>query len=74
MGLGTYVWGRRILSAAASLMLAALVATPVAAQVKPGDVITSANATTVSNLVSPGVYVRVQKGMRMDIVPTQRVD
>ncbi|MFZ0657843.1 MAG: DUF1329 domain-containing protein [Candidatus Binataceae bacterium] len=74
MGLGTYVWGRRILSAAASLMLAALVATPVAAQVKPGDVITSANATTVRNLVSPGVYVRVQKGMRMDIVPTQRVD
>ena len=74
MGLGTYVWERRILSAAASLMLAALVATPVAAQVKPGDVITAANATTVRNLVSPGVYVRIQKGMRMDIVSTQRVD
>jgi hypothetical protein len=42
--------------------------------VKPGDVITAQNAAQVKNLVSPGVYVRVQKGMRMDIVPTQRVD
>ena len=74
MGLGTRLWGTRILSAAASLILAAVVATPALAQVKPGDVITSANAATVRNLVSPGVYVRVQKGMRMDIVPTQRVD
>jgi hypothetical protein len=44
------------------------------AQVKPGDFITSSNASKVKNLVPPGVYYKVQKGMSMKIVPTERVD
>ncbi len=44
------------------------------AQVKPGEVITPDNAYKVKNLVSPGVFYKVQRGMTMDIVPTQRVD
>ncbi|MHB8383947.1 MAG: DUF1329 domain-containing protein, partial [Candidatus Binataceae bacterium] len=74
MRVGSRLWTISTLSAAALLMIAAMVAGPAAAQVKPGDVITAATAAKVKNLVSPGVYVRVQKGMRMDIVPTGRVD
>ena len=44
------------------------------AGVKPGDVITPQNATQVKDLVSPGVYYMVQHGMRMNVVPTERVD
>ena len=38
------------------------------AQVKPGDVITKANAAKVAKLVSPGNYVLVRQGMEMNIV------
>jgi uncharacterized protein DUF1329 len=44
------------------------------AQVKPGDTITPENASKVKNLVSPGVYYMVSKGMHIEVVPTQRVD
>ena len=44
------------------------------AQVKPGDFITPENATKVKDLVGPGVYYKVERGMTMKIVPTQRVD
>src|SRR6266478_6828863 len=44
------------------------------AQVKPGDFITPENATKVKDLVGPGVYYKVERGMSMKIVPTQRVD
>ena len=44
------------------------------AQVKPGDFITPENATKVKDLVGPGVYFKVERGMSMKIVPTQRVD
>jgi len=44
------------------------------AQVKPGDVITPANAAKVQNLVSPGNYILVQRGMRLDIVATSATD
>src|SRR5579863_1568258 len=44
------------------------------ATVKPGDVISTANAAVVKELVSPGVYYSVTHGMRMEIVPTDRVD
>jgi hypothetical protein len=44
------------------------------AQVKPGDFITPDNASKVENLVGPGVYYKVQHGMTMKIVPTERVD
>jgi hypothetical protein len=45
-----------------------------AAAVKPGDVITPQNASTVADLVSPGNYELVKQGMRMNIVPTERLD
>ena len=44
------------------------------AQVKPGDFITPSNAAQVKELVSPGVYYKVQHGMTMKIIATQRVD
>ncbi len=44
------------------------------AQVKPGDVITPDNGYKVKDLVSPGVMYKVQGGMTMHIVPTERVD
>src|SRR5215469_6881147 len=44
------------------------------ADVKPGDFITPANASKVQDLVSPGVYYKVQHGMSMKIIPSERVD
>ena len=44
------------------------------AQVKPGDFITVENAAKVKDLVSPGVYYKVQRGMTMKIVPAERVE
>jgi len=44
------------------------------AQVKPGDFIGSDNAAKVKELVSPGVFYKVQHGMSMKIIPTERVD
>jgi hypothetical protein len=51
-----------------------LIATSVGAQVIPGDFITADNATKVKDLLSPGVYWRVQHGMTMKIVRTERID
>ena len=60
---------------AALLMLAigALSSTSYA-QVKPGDFITPDNAEKVQDLVGPGVFYKVEHGMSMKIVPTERVD
>jgi Protein of unknown function (DUF1329) len=44
------------------------------AQVKPGDFITPTDASKIRDLVSPGVYYKVQRGMTMKIVTTERVD
>jgi Protein of unknown function (DUF1329) len=44
------------------------------AQVKPGDRITAANAARVKDLVSPGTYVAVSKGMEIDVVAPHRID
>ncbi|MHB8384468.1 MAG: DUF1329 domain-containing protein, partial [Candidatus Binataceae bacterium] len=60
--------------AIAVLAIAAVLPRASAATIKPGDVITPQNATSVKDLVSPGVYYMVQHGMRMDIVPTARID
>ena len=49
-------------------------AVPAYAQVKPGDVITKDNAALVQNLVSPGNYTLVQRGMVMDIVPSEKLE
>ena len=64
-------WKAAIALAVAAL---ALGGEPALAQVKPGDVITPQNAFKVKDLLSPGVYWRVQHGMWMKIVPTERVD
>ncbi|HUO03781.1 MAG TPA: DUF1329 domain-containing protein [Candidatus Binataceae bacterium] len=44
------------------------------AQVKPGDVITPENAASVKDLVSPGTFAAVSKGMRMNIVASSRIE
>src|SRR5712692_10290278 len=49
-------------------------ALPSYAQVKPGDLITSANADRIKDLVSPGVFYVAKKGMSMKIVEPTRVD
>ena len=47
---------------------------PGEAGVQPGDFITPDNGAQVKDLVSPGVFYKVQHGMTMKIVPTVRVD
>jgi hypothetical protein len=62
---------------AVAVMLLAACLIPVvagAATVKPGDVITKDNASLVKDLLSPGNYVMVQRGMGMNIVPTSKLD
>jgi hypothetical protein len=64
------------LTAGAALLMLALVlcSAPAYAQVKPGDQITPDNAYKVKDLVSPGVFYKVERGMAMHIIPSQRVD
>jgi uncharacterized protein DUF1329 len=59
---------------ALAVLLVALLPVASFAEVKPGDRITPANAEKVRNLVSPGVYVAVSKGMQMEIVAPERID
>ena len=60
--------------AALALFAMGAFSSPSYAEVKPGDFITPDNATKVKDLVGPGVYYKVEHGMSMKIVPTQRVD
>jgi len=55
------------------VLMAGLLA-PGYAQVKPGDFITPESATKVKDLVAPGVYYKVERGMSMKVVPTERID
>jgi uncharacterized protein DUF1329 len=59
-----------------AIVAAAIVVTPALAlgQVKPGDQITAANAARVKDLLSPGTYYAVTKGMEIDVVRPERVD
>ncbi len=57
-----------------SIALSGLFSPTAMAQVKPGDFITPENAAKVKEFLSPGVYYKVQHGMTMKIVPTERVD
>ena len=43
------------------------------AEVKPGEMVGADNAEQVKDLVSPGVFYKVQHGMTMKIVPSERV-
>ncbi len=64
----------KITVAGLALLLACSFSTAGFAQVKPGDVITPENASKVKDIVSPGVYYKVERGMIMKVVPSQRVD
>jgi hypothetical protein len=64
----------RRLAILAAFALALLVAPPSFAQVKPGDVINTQTAARVKDLVSPGTYFAVTRGMQMHIVAPQRVE
>jgi len=68
-------WRRKLLLGGAALLLeAALLGAGAQAGVKPGDVISAQDADRVKDLVSPGVLYMVKHDMRMNIVPTDRVD
>jgi hypothetical protein len=56
------------------LTIIATVSVANAASVKPGDFITPDNAALVTDLVSPGNFYLVKQGMRMKIVPTERLE
>ena len=55
-------------------IMSGLAAPVTAAPVKPSDLIIPDNAGLVSDLVSPGNFVFVKQGMRMKIVPTERLE
>ncbi len=65
---------KRKVTAMVALSLSLLLGTSAFAQVKPGDFITPESAAKVKDLVSPGVYYKIDHGMTMKIVPTQRID
>ncbi len=66
---------RSSLSLAAIVALfATVIAVPAGAEVKPGDVITAQNADKVKDMVSPGVFYMVKHDMRLNIVPSDRID
>ncbi|WP_331964184.1 DUF1329 domain-containing protein [Candidatus Binatus sp.] len=64
----------KILLGVGTLMFLCLIVASANAAVKPGDVVTPANAAQVKDLVSPGVFYAVTHGMHMDIVPSERID
>ena len=75
MQLGTMGIRVRNVSVGGIVLLALMaMSLPGEAGVKPGDFITPENGAQVRDLVSPGVYYKVQHGMTMKIVPTLRVD
>ena len=74
MLLGTLGIRKSIVVGGIALLALAALSLPGEAGVKPGDFITPDNSAQVRDLVSPGVFYRVQHGMTMKIVPTVRVD
>lgn len=66
-------WGKTTLAILVMLAVGAVSARGFA-EVKPGDMITIGNAAKIKDLVSPGVYYKVEKGMSMKIIPAQRID
>jgi hypothetical protein len=66
--------GIRVFLLAAVVVVTAFAPTPARADVQPGDMITTANADKVKDLVSPAMYWCVQKGFPMKIVPTKKVE
>ena len=60
--------------AAIIALFVTLIAVPAGASVKPGNVITAQSADKVKDMVSPGVFYMVKRDMRMNIVPSDRID
>ena len=69
------IWSwSRLMVAGLAIAALAVVSSPAFAQVKPGDEITADSAERVRNLVSPGVFYKVQHGMVIKVAPSERVD
>src|ERR1700733_4415950 len=51
-----------------------LIASSSYAAVKPGDLITNDNAAQVQDLVSPGNFMLVQRGMQIHVIATDKLD
>ena len=71
---GEWTASARMALAVVAVLTVIAIAAAARADVKPGDVITAANASKVRDLVSPGVYYKVENGMSMKIVPTGQID
>jgi hypothetical protein len=56
------------------LLVVLAAAWPAGADVSPGETIAPENAASVKELLPPGVYTKVQRGMTMKIVASQRID
>ena len=65
---------KAVVTGGIALLALAALSLPGEAGVKPGDFITPDNASQVKDLVSPGVFYKVRRGMTMKIVPTGRID
>ena len=74
MLLGKMGLRKTVVAGGIALLALAAWSLPGEAAVKPGDFITPDNASQVKDLVSPGVFYKVQHGMTMKIVPTERID
>ena len=74
MLLGTLGIRKSVVVGGIAMLALVAISLPGEAGVKPGDFITPDNSAQVKDLVSPGVFYRVQHGMTMKIVPTVRVD
>src|ERR1700722_3330153 len=64
----------RMALAVVAVLTVIAIAAAARADVKPGDVITAANASKGRDLVSPGGYYKVENGMSMKIVPSGQID
>jgi hypothetical protein len=67
------VVGVAAMKPAVALLLTALAASPLRADVSPGDRITAENVDKVKDLVSPGLEWCVKRGFPMTIVETKRI-
>jgi hypothetical protein len=74
MQLGIARFRKMVVAGSIALLALAALSLPGEAGVKPGDFINPDNAAKVKDLVSPGVFYKVQRGMTMKIVPTERID
>ena len=65
MLMGTLGIRKTVVVGGIALLALATMSLPGEAGVKPGDFITADNASQVRDLVSPGVFYKVQHGMTM---------